>query len=61
MIRVKPFDTANGLEYLINKYKIKREDIIDIKWAASSHYCIYGLLIYETDEVFNPDYYQKNI
>ena len=60
MIRVKNFDNADELEYLVNKYKIEREDIIDIKWTATGH-CVYGLLIYETDEVFNPDYYQKNI
>jgi len=48
MIRVKYFDNAAGLEYLINKYKIEREDIIDIKWAATEH-CACGLLIYEVN------------
>lgn len=48
MIKVESFDNADELEYFINTYAIKREDIIDIKWTATSH-CLYGLLIYETN------------
>lgn len=47
MIKVKDFKSAEGLEYIINHYHIKREDIIDIKWAATSHCSTYGLLVYE--------------
>ena len=47
MIKVKDFDSARGLEYIINRYHIKREDIIDIKWAATSHCSTYGLILYE--------------
>ena len=60
MIRVKNFSNAGELELFIREKNIKRTDIIDIKWTATSHY-VYGLLIYENNEVSNPDYYQKNI
>lgn len=60
MFRVKHFDNEQALEYLLNTYCVDRHDIIDIIFACADM-CEHGYLIYETDEVFHPDYYQKNI
>lgn len=47
MVKAKEFSNAGELQHIINTYNIKREDIIDIKWAATSHCSTYGLLVYE--------------
>ena len=60
MFRVKYFDNEVGLEYLLNTYCVDRHDIIDIIFSCN-HTGNHGYLIFETDEVFHPDYYQKNI
>lgn len=60
MFRVKYFDSEVGLEYLLNTYCEDRHDIVDILFSCTDRWK-HGYLIYETDEVFNPDYYQKNI
>ena len=64
MIKVEDFSSASELELFINVHDIKREDIIDIKWAAARNGNIahtYGLLIYETNEETTPNYHSKNI
>ena len=60
MFRVKYFDNEAGLERLLNTYCEDRHDIVDIIFSCT-YMDKHGYLIYETDEVFNPDYYQKNI
>ena len=60
MFRVKYFDNEKTLEYLLNTYCEDRHDIVDIIFACTEM-CKHGYLIYETNEVFDPDYYQKNI
>lgn len=47
MIKAEEFSSAAGLQHFINTHNIKKEDIIDIKWAATSHCSTYGLLVYE--------------
>jgi len=47
MIKAEEFSNADELQHFINTHNIKREDIIDIKWAATSHCSTYGLLVYE--------------
>ena len=60
MFRVKYFDNEKTLERLLNTYCKERHDIVNIIFSCTKMYQ-HGYLIYETDEVFNPDYYQKNI
>lgn len=60
MFRVKHFDNEVELEYLLNTYCEERYDIIDIIFSCTN-VREHGYLIFETDEKFNPDYYQKNI
>ena len=64
MIKVEDFSHADELELFISIHNIKREDIIDIKWAAAkngNNAYTYGLLIYETNEETMPNYHSKNI
>ena len=60
MFRVEYFETSNELERLLNTCCKDRHDIVDIIFSCT-YMGKHGYLIYETDEVFNPDYYQKNI
>lgn len=50
MIKVESFEYADELQKIIDDKQITREDIIDIKWACTSHYT-YGILIYEDDNI----------
>lgn len=64
MIKVEDFSNADELQHFINTHNIRREDIIDIKWAAAkngNNGRTYGLLIYETNEEKIPNYHSKNI
>lgn len=60
MFKVEHFDNGAELEYLLNICCEDRHDIVDIIFSCTDRWK-HGYLIYETDEVFNPDYYQKNI
>ena len=60
MFKVEYFNTADELEYFLNKCCKDRHSIVDIIFSCTQM-TQHGYLIYETDEAFNPDYYQKNI
>lgn len=48
MIKVEDFSRADELELFISIHNIKREDIIDIKWAAAKMVIMLALMVFSS-------------